>query len=89
MNTRRGRPTDPNALKFQSIGLRPDKREYLRLWRLNPDQPAPEPGSEADNPTQQLELLIERAMEFWPGGPGDHWPRDERGRFTKHPKDDN
>ncbi len=79
---KRGRKTDPDKLRFQSIGLRPGQREYLRLWRLNPDQPPPEPGTEDDNPTHQLQILLERSMQFWPEGPGDHWPRDERGRFT-------
>jgi hypothetical protein len=80
---KRGRKPDPNALRFMSLGLRPAQREYLRLWRVNSDAPPPEPGSEEDNPTHQLQLLLERAMQFWPEGPGDHWPRDEHGRFKR------
>ena len=78
---RRGRPADPDALRFQSVGLRPADREYLRLWRLNPDNA---PGTEADNLTVQLRLLIETARKFWPEGSAFHnQRRDERGRYTR------
>jgi hypothetical protein len=80
---KRGRKADPDALRFQSIGLRPKQREYLRRWRSNPDLPPIEPGSADDNPTEQLQWLLERAMQFWPLGPGDHWPRDKKGRFKR------
>lgn len=84
---RGGRTPDPNKLRFVSIGLRPDQRAWLRLWRLNPDLDPPEPGSEEDNPTEQLRLLIETAMKFFPDGSAFHqWPREANGRFAKREK---
>lgn len=81
---KRGRPVDPNKLAFQSIGLRPAQRAYLRRWRLNPDNPTPIPNSPEDNATLQIGLLIDAAMKFWPDGSNysTAWPRDKRGRFT-------
>lgn len=85
---RGGRPADPNALKFESIGLRPKQRAWLRKFRPNLDAPIPEPGSPDDNPTQQLQLLLDCAMKFFPDGNAFHtWPRDERGRFAVREKE--
>jgi hypothetical protein len=56
---------------------------------LNPDEAPPEPGTEADNLTAQLALLLETAMKFWPEGSNfQAWPRDQRGRFEKKGSDD-
>jgi hypothetical protein len=83
----RGRRPDPNKLQFVSLGLRPAQREWLRRWRSNPDQEPPAPGSEDDNPTQQLQMLIDYAMRFFPDGNAFHsWPRDEKGRFAVRQK---
>lgn len=81
----RGRPSDPNKLRFVSVGFTPKQREWLRLWRQNPDLTPPDPGTADDNPTQQLQLLLEVAMAFWPEGSAFHLSRqrDERGRFSK------
>lgn len=82
---KRGRPSDPNRLVFQQIGLRPAQRAYLRLWRPNPDLPPPDPNSPEDNATAQLGMLIDAAMRFWPDGSNfaTAWPRDEKGRFCR------
>lgn len=56
--SRRGRKKDPNKLNFRSYGLRPDRETWLALWF--PD------GS----PTDQLNALLDRAIKFWPSGPG-------------------
>jgi len=81
---RPGPAPNPNKLRFQSIGLTPDQRAYLRLWRQNPDDAPPAPGDAEDNPTQQLGLLLDYARRFWPEGNafGAGWERDEGGRFA-------
>lgn len=56
--SRCGRKKDPNKLQFASYGLRPDRLAWLELWF---------PGG---SPTDQLNALIDRAIRFWPSGPG-------------------
>ena len=82
---KRGRPLDPNKLVFREVGIRPPERQWLRLWRQNPDDPPVVPGSPEDNLTEQLGFLIEAAMRFWPEGNNfaSGWPRDEKGRFAR------
>lgn len=53
-----GRPPDPNALDFYTVGVRPAQLRWLKLWR---------PGE--TNMTTLLGDVIERAMRFWPAGP--------------------
>lgn len=66
---RRGRPSDPLALRFKTVGLRPDQWEWLALWL--PD----------GNPSEQMRELFERAQSFWPSGPVGR-PRGKGGRFA-------
>lgn len=65
---RRGRPPDPDKLKFEQVGLRPAQKAWLAKWR------------DTDNVTTQLQELLDRAMKFWPGGPGAF------GRTVKQPR---
>ena len=53
----RGRPKDPNALQFHTLGLTQAQWEWLALW-------FPE-----GNRTAQLQELLERSRKFWPAGP--------------------
>jgi hypothetical protein len=68
-----GRPSDPNAIKYRSIGLRPKDWEYFKQWQS--------PNDEETNFTHALENLIAFAREFAPGGPMVEKPRDSQGRF--------
>ena len=54
---KRGRPKDPDALKFKTIGLFEWQWQWLALWF--PD----------GNPTNQAQELLDRAVKFWPAGP--------------------
>lgn len=53
----RGRPRDPNALVFHTVGLTREQWEWLTLWM-------PE-----GNRTDQVKELFDRARKFWPKGP--------------------
>jgi hypothetical protein len=70
---RGGRPPDPNKLRFRTLGLRPDKWDYLKKWQSEND--------DETNFTPALERLIEWLQDFAPGGPMVEKPRDDKGRF--------
>lgn len=55
---KRGRPSSPDAYVYITIGLRPFQWEWLALWFPN--------GS----PSDQVRALLDRALKFWPVGPG-------------------
>ena len=55
---RRGRPRSPDSLVFVTVGLTPTQWAWLRLW------------FPTGSPTDQLRALFERALKFWPAGPG-------------------
>lgn len=55
---RRGRPRQSDSKLSFGVALRPDQWAYLDLWF---------PGAK---PTAQVEALLERAVKFWPAGPG-------------------
>jgi hypothetical protein len=54
----RGRPKTENPLVFKTIGLTVEQWDWLYLW------------FPTGNRTDRMKELFERAMKFWPGGPG-------------------
>lgn len=68
---KRGRKPDPHRLIFDKVGLRSSDLEYLAKW----------PG---DNPTQQLQAVLDFVRLFAPEGEEIGKPRDARGRFVSN-----
>ena len=70
---RRGRPTDPNALKFRSVGLNAAGWAYVMQWASENDP---------ENPTAALTNCLDelRRMAVGPGFSSSR-PRDEKGRW--------
>jgi hypothetical protein len=57
-----GRPKDPDAKRFEQIGLRPADWEYVRLWAIDST-------NSPDNVSTRLERMIARLRAMAPKGP--------------------
>ncbi len=70
---KRGRPRDPNAAIFRTVGLRPADWDYLMQWRSETDP---------ENPTKALENFLEELRRMAPApGYSSSRRRDALGRW--------
>lgn len=82
-----GRPSDPNALRFHSLGATDAQRAYLSLF-ANPQGEYKEWGTY--NPTEALQAFFEDAMPFLPLGPASCGtsPRNALGQYRKRTQEE-